>query len=258
MRTLRRGAVIGAAIVALASAIVGPRPPQSGAASLPAEPVPILMYHVIADAPPHAAFPELFVSPKDFAAEMAWLAASGYHAVTLQAVYDRWSEGAPLPVRPIVLSFDDGTLGDHTRALPLLRRMHWPGVLNLRLDALDSPFVLPAWRVRDLIAAGWEVDSHTITHPDLTRLDDAGLWHEVHDSRVALRREFHVPANFFCYPDGRFDGRVVRAVQDAGYLGATTTLEGLARPSQLFTLRRIRVSGTDGVRGLAAHLRAYR
>ena len=216
------------------------------------------MYHVIADVPLRAAFPELFVTPRDFAAEMAWLAATGYHAVTMQAVYDHWFEGASLPSRPIVLSFDDGTLGDETHALPVLSRLHWPGVLNLRLDALKSAFVLPAWRVRDLIAAGWEIDSHTITHPDLTALDDARLWHEVRDSRVALRGEFHVPANFFCYPDGRFDGRVLEAVQDAGYLGATTTMEGLARPSELFTLRRIRVDGTDGVRGLAAHLHAFR
>jgi hypothetical protein len=62
--------------------------------------------------------------------------------------------------------------------------------------------------------------------------------------------------NFFCYPAGRYDAAVVAAVQQAGYLGATTTTYGLARPGDLFTLARVRVSGSDGVKGLAAKLAA--
>jgi len=65
------------------------------------QPVPILMYHVIADAPTGAAFPDLFVRPADFAAEMTWLAAHGFHAVTLHRVYEYWLRGTPLPARPI-------------------------------------------------------------------------------------------------------------------------------------------------------------
>ena len=49
-------------------------------------------------------------------------------------------------------------------------------------------------------------------------------------SRVVLRRLFHVPVDFFCYPSGAFDPAVIAAVRRAGYLGATTTLPGLARP----------------------------
>jgi peptidoglycan/xylan/chitin deacetylase (PgdA/CDA1 family) len=216
--------------------------------------VPILMYHVIADAPAGAAYPDLFVRPTDFAAQMSWLATHGYHAVTLRQVYDYWLRGTPLPTRPIVLSFDDGTLGQHTRAMPVLRRLHWPGVLNLKVNALKSRYTMPAWRVRELLAAGWELDAHTITHPDLTRVDDAQLWREVHGSRTALQREFHVRVDFFCYPSGRYDARVVAAVRRAGYLGATTTNDGLARPRDIYTLSRIRINGSDRLAGFAGKL----
>jgi peptidoglycan/xylan/chitin deacetylase (PgdA/CDA1 family) len=216
--------------------------------------VPILMYHVIAAPPSGVAFPDLFVRPADFAAQMHWLAAHGYHAVTLHHVYEYWLGGTPLPAHPIVLSFDDGYLGQDTHALPVLRELRWPGVLNLRVDALESPYTLPAWRVHEMLATGWELDSHTITHPDLTHVDDAQLWREVHGSRVELQQAFHVPVDFFCYPSGRYDARVVDAVRRAGYLGATTTNSGLARPQDIDTLSRIRITGSDRLNGFAGKL----
>jgi peptidoglycan/xylan/chitin deacetylase (PgdA/CDA1 family) len=217
-------------------------------------PVPILMYHVIAAPPSGAAYPQLFVRPADFAGEMRWLARRRYHAVTLRSVYDYWVRGTPLPARPIVITFDDGYLSDHTRAMPVLSRLHWPGVLNLKVRNLESNLALPPWRVRALIAAGWEIDAHTITHPDLTHVGEKQLWNEVYGSRVAIKRRFRVRVDFFCYPSGRYDARVVAAVRRAGYLGATTTNYGLARPSELYTLARIRVNGSDRITGFARKL----
>ena len=212
------------------------------------------MYHVIAPTPTGVAFPDLFVRPADFKGQMDWLARHGYHAVTLHRVYDYWRDGSPLPSRPVVVSFDDGYLGQHTHALPVLRKLGWPGVLNLKVNALKSRYTLPAWRVRQMLAAGWELDAQTITHPDLTHVGDAQLWREVHGSRLALQREFHVPVDFFCYPSGRYDDHVVAAVRRAGYLGATTTNYGLARPRDIYTLSRIRINGSDGVTGFARKL----
>ncbi len=105
-----------------------------------------------------------------------------------------------------------------------------------------------------MLAAGWELDAHTITHPDLTHVDDAQLWREVKGSRTQLERAFHVPVDFFCYPSGRYDARVVNAVRRAGYLGATTTNYGLAWPRDIYTLGRIRINGSDRVTGFARKL----
>jgi peptidoglycan/xylan/chitin deacetylase (PgdA/CDA1 family) len=216
-------------------------------------PVPILMYHVLANAPPGAPFPDLFVKPSDFAGQMQWLERGGYHAVTLDAVWRHWHGGRPLPRRPIVVSFDDGYRSDVGVGLPVLKEHGWPGVLNLKVRNLEPGDLRPRG-VRRLIAAGWEIDAHTITHPDLTTVGDAQLEHEVAGSRKAIRRLFHVPADFFCYPAGRYDARVIAAVRSAGYRGATTTNFGLARPSQPYTLDRVRISGSDGMRGFVAKL----
>ena len=211
------------------------------------------MYHVVGRAPRGAAFPSLYVSRRDFASQLRWLAAGGYHAVTLRAVYRYWRHARPLPPKPIVLSFDDGYREQFTIARPLLQRHHWPGVLDLEYGHLVRENLTGAM-VRAMLADGWELASHTLTHPDLTQVSPARLRREVARSRQMLERRFGVRVAFFCYPSGRVDARVVSAVRAAGYLGATTIRPGLARPHELFRLARIRVDSGDGPRRLAKKL----
>jgi peptidoglycan/xylan/chitin deacetylase (PgdA/CDA1 family) len=219
--------------------------------------VPILMYHVVGTPPAGAPFPGLYVRRADFAAQLAWLRAHDYHAVSLRRVYDYWRRGFALPQRPVVLTFDDGYREDFTNVRPLLAQRHWPGVLNLAVqNLLDRKLTVP--QIRTLIRNGWELDAHTLTHRDLTALAPADLRREVGGSRTWLRRRFHVPVAFFCYPSGRYDTRVVAAVRSAGFIGATIEGFGPASPRDgLLTLPRIRVDGSDGVSGLAAKLGAY-
>jgi len=228
-----------------------PLPPPKGPHNAP---VPILMYHVLAPPLPNAPYPDLYVKPADFRGQVAWLAAHGYHAVTLRQVYDYWRGEHALPRKPVVLTFDDGYHTDFTVALPTLHARGWPGVLNLEVRNLQPVWGTRPGMVRKMVAAGWEVDAHTLTHPDLTTVDPTELRHQVAGSRAAIRRMFHQPVDFFCYPSGRYDDAVVAAVRAAGFLGATTTNEGFARPDSLYTLDRVRVNGSDGVAGLAAKL----
>jgi peptidoglycan/xylan/chitin deacetylase (PgdA/CDA1 family) len=221
-------------------------------------PVPILMYHVIADPPSGTPYPGLWVRPRLFAAEMAALRRAGYWAISLRQAWRAWTRGAPLPPKPVVVSFDDGYLGDYTHARPVLRRLGWPGVLNLELDNVGRRN-LDAREVRALIADGWELDSHTIHHPDLTTVSDARLKYELVASRRAISQRFGVSPEFFCYPYGRYNARVEAAVARAGYRAATTENEGYATAATPpFELPRMRVQSVDTPAGLLARLRAER
>jgi peptidoglycan/xylan/chitin deacetylase (PgdA/CDA1 family) len=223
------------------------------AAGAPGTPVPILMYHVIGDPPPGAAWPQLYVSTEEFAAQVAWLDRNGFQAVTLSAVWRAWHGGPALPPRPVVFTFDDGHRSIVTEALPVLRHHDWPAVLNLKLGNLE-PGSFTAAHVLTLVGAGWELGAHTFTHPDLRSLGAAELEREIAGSRHEIARRFAVRVDFFCYPAGRYDTRVVAAVRAAGYLGATTTIDGLATPERPFELKRVRVSRGDGVSGLSRSL----
>jgi peptidoglycan/xylan/chitin deacetylase (PgdA/CDA1 family) len=217
-------------------------------------PVPILNYHVIGTPPADAPFPELYVQRAAFVAQLRWLRRHGYHAVSLRRVYDYWRRGFALPPRPVVLSFDDGYREDFTNARPLLAAYHSPAVLNLAVqNVLDRKLTVP--QLRALVRTGWEIDAHSLTHPDLTTLDSRELRRQVAGSRLWIRRRLGVPVDFFCYPSGAYDAQVVAAVRAAGFRGATTTREGEASVADgVFTLDRIRINGSDSLGTFAAKL----
>jgi peptidoglycan/xylan/chitin deacetylase (PgdA/CDA1 family) len=218
-------------------------------------PVPILMYHVISKAPAGVANAELWVDEDVFADELRALRAAGYTGVTLQQVWEGWKHGGPLPKKPIVISFDDGYLSHYTHAKPVLRKLGWPGVLFLETKSI-GPGGLTEHQIRSLMHAGWEIDSHTLTHPDLTTLDDAALRRELGDSRAELQERFKVKADFFAYPAGRYDDRVEAATKAAGYTAAVTTDEGVARGhDDPFALARVRVNASDTAATLLAKVR---
>ncbi|MDX6607735.1 MAG: hypothetical protein QOD14_2275 [Solirubrobacterales bacterium] len=229
---------------------LGP-PPAGGKLVHSQAPVPVLMYHVIASPPSSAQLPELYVDPKTFDAQMESLKQKGYTGVSLNRVYDAWFKGGELPEKPVVVSFDDGYRSQYVYARPELRKLGWPGVLSVIAGRVGQPNAeLSVAMVQNMIDNGWELDSHTINHVDVSQASGSQLQQEVAGSRRMLQQRFHQPVNFFCYPSGRYDDQAIQAVRAAGYLGATTTDEGLASKSEMYTLKRIRVDGSDGVSGL--------
>jgi peptidoglycan/xylan/chitin deacetylase (PgdA/CDA1 family) len=215
--------------------------------------VPILMYHVIAVPEPGTPNIDLWVSPSTFAAQMHWLARHRYHVVSLQEVYDYW-HGAPLPRKAVVVSFDDGFHGHYTKAMPILTKHGWAGTLNLAISHLSRANAFTPRMVRRMLAANWELDSHTRTHAYLPGLGSTALRDEVDGSRRYLRSTFHVQVNFLCYPFGAYNASVISAVRAARYLGATTTEYGRATRDEPYSLDRIRISHGDGVSGFALKL----
>jgi peptidoglycan/xylan/chitin deacetylase (PgdA/CDA1 family) len=227
-----------------------PGPPSHAA-------VPVLMYHVIAPAPAGAKYAGLWVAPGALRAQVAALAAAGYTGVTLDRVLDAWEGRDALPPHPVVLSFDDGYLSQGTAAGEVLRAAGWPGVLNLAWHNLGAPGGLTSSRVRTMVADGWEIDAHSLTHPDLTALDPAALRREIAGSRAEIRRAFGVTADAFCYPAGRFDAAVEAVVRAAGFRAATTERPGAARPrDDHYALPRIRVSAGDPAAAVVSSVRA--
>jgi peptidoglycan/xylan/chitin deacetylase (PgdA/CDA1 family) len=223
--------------------------------------VPILMYHVINPPPAGAPFPGLYVPPEEFAAQMEALHAAGWHAVTMDQLEANWREGAPLPPgKPIVLSFDNGYQSQYTQALPVLRRLGWPGVENIQLSGLPpSQGGLSEAQVRGLIAAGWELDTQGYSHAELTALSPAALRFQVAGARESLRRRYGVPVRWFCYPSGHYDATVISEVKAAGFSGSTTVVPGWASPAEdAYHLPRIRVLGGTSPQGLLALIASVR
>jgi peptidoglycan/xylan/chitin deacetylase (PgdA/CDA1 family) len=244
------------------SASPSSRPQDSGLPPRPhivagAQPVPILVYHRIETKP--AGPPLVEMSTRLFSKQMDWLARNGYQAVTLRRVYDAWIGDAVLPPKPVVLTFDDGYADQVRNAAPVLRRYHWPAELDLVSSALYTGDTPPATSltpeiVQGLLDDGWGIESHSVSHLDLTRLWGTKLHHELVDSRTRIEDLFDVKVDFFCFPGGIYNKRVKLAVRRAGYLAATGTRYGAATPRDLFSLGRIYAYGGESMASFGSRL----
>jgi peptidoglycan/xylan/chitin deacetylase (PgdA/CDA1 family) len=214
-------------------------------------PVPILVYHALGEPPASEEYPGLYVSDPEFEEEIDWLAKEGYEGVTLDQVEAAWYHGGTLPAKPIVITFDNGYPEQVTFAPKVLARHGWPGVLFEITEEHLRPF-----EIRPVIARGWEVDSHSATHPDLTELSGKELEYQVAASRRYLRRKFGIASDNFCYPSSEYDAATIAAVKEAGYVGAVTENAGDASRDLPYELDRYEIEGGDGVAGLAADLAA--
>jgi peptidoglycan/xylan/chitin deacetylase (PgdA/CDA1 family) len=211
-------------------------------------PVPILVYHDLGTPPASEPSPGLYISDANFEAEMAWLHDHGFEAVTLDEMMNAWFHGGTLPAKPIVITFDNGYVPQATFAPTVMARYGWPGVLNeITVDHLRNS------RLTRLISMGWEIDSHSLTHPDLTTATPSELRSQVVDSRTFLQRTFHIPVNSFCYPSSKYNAAVIAAVKAAGYTNAVTENAGYATKAKPFELGRFEIEG--GVSELAADLK---
>ena len=184
----------------------------------------------------------------------------GYTSISISSLADVLINGGLLPALPVVISFDDGYVDQVRNAAPLLRQYCWPAQLNLVFEALYLGSTPPADRltpqmVRSVLDDGWELASHSLTHPDLTRLQGRQLRRQLVVSRRRLRETFHVPVDFFCYPGGIYTKRVKTAVRAAGYLAATGTRYGAATPRDVYSLPRIYCYKGETDRVFAARLK---
>jgi peptidoglycan/xylan/chitin deacetylase (PgdA/CDA1 family) len=224
--------------------------------------VPILMYHRIAvlkgDEP--SVTVGLTVDPGEFQLQMAWLHDQGYTTITQLQLYNALMEGAPLPNKPIMLTFDDGYRGVATVAAPMMSQFGFVGTAYIITDRIaQNRKTAPTWltwpQLRILEQRGWDIGSHTVSHTEIPNMSPEAAMKTLRQSRFALERHLGHPVQWFCYPAGSVDAKSVEAVKEAGYVLATTTKSGVTLSAQdPLQLERIRISNTTGVRGLAAAL----
>src|SRR3954447_19077555 len=203
--------------------------------------VPVLCYHQIrtptsadgADARPY------IVRPSVFAAQMRALDAAGYTTVTGDALVDHLARGTPLPRKPVLLTFDDASVGQYTDALPVLRRHHFVATFFIMTVVLGKPGWLSRGQVRALDRAGMSIGSHTWDHKDVTTYTPADWRTEVDAPTRDLERLVGHPVRLFAYPFGLYRRAAFPHLRRADFSAAFQLAERLDRRNPMWTIRRI-------------------
>ncbi|MGO9444354.1 MAG: polysaccharide deacetylase family protein [Thiobacillaceae bacterium] len=200
------------------------------------------------------------VSPERFACQMRALAAHGHRAITLDD-FVSWLEGQhELPKGSFLLTFDDGFLGVHDHAAPVLEGLSWPATVFL-VSALtgkqdewcrnENPSgatypLLDITHIASLTKRGFSFHSHSRHHVRLSELTDAELEDELAGSRSELAALLGTTPDFLAYPYGLYDERVIQHARRAGYRAAFSVQPGFnRRGGDPFRIRRLDVFGTD-------------
>lgn len=190
---------------------------------------------------------------------MTLLAQMGCETISVSLLREAILQGADLPSRPILITFDDGHLDNYTTAFPIMRRLGLRGALYIVANRLGAEGFLSSAQIEEMLAEGWDVGSHSMTHPDLIKISRTALRQELLGSRQQLEQALGVEVRSFAYPFGLFNAQVAAQLSSYGYEMAMglgkRTLHG---PGSLFYLERREVHGTMDLDQFAALLGSCR
>jgi peptidoglycan/xylan/chitin deacetylase (PgdA/CDA1 family) len=217
----------------------------------------VLCYHAVSESWPAP----LAVDPRRLERQLAFLLERGYRGATF---HDAVANGDEMT---LAVTFDDGYASLRRHAAAILdelglpatvfvptafpnagERMSWPGIDHwLGGEYAEELRPLDWGELGELADAGWEIGSHTRTHPRLTELDDRALDEELRESRAECEERLGRPCRSLAYPYGAADGRVVAAAEAAGYSAAGTLSSRQPTPHRM-RWPRVGVYRRDGMR----------
>ncbi|WP_320783208.1 polysaccharide deacetylase family protein [Streptomyces sp. CRN 30] len=217
---------------------------------------------------------EFTMSPRQFAAHLDAIVDSGRTPLTIGALADHLAGRAPLPPRPVLLTFDDGfaDLPGPTAQAVVDRGLTATAYLTTGAIAPGGRSLLPPAPMMTLDQAavledaGMEIGSHTVTHAQLDTLSTRALGHELNSSKSVLEDALGHPVVHLAYPHGYNSAKVRSLSARAGYETATAVRHALSsdrderyRIARLIVRRGHTVADVQGwLAGEGARIAPYR
>ncbi len=216
--------------------------------------IPILMYHSVDDSLAAAC-----VHPEHFEQQLAYLKRVGYQAIDLDVVFSYMTEGGALPLKPVVITFDDGYRDNLKNAFPILKKYNMRATIFLATGylghsngwcAADGVTQRPLMTWKEVNEAAKEsllsFQPHTCSHPKLTKIPVPQVREELVRSKLIIEDKLGRSCHHFAYPYGDFNEIVRSIVEEVGFRTACSVRWGRnQRGDDLFALYRIGIRNQD-------------
>jgi peptidoglycan/xylan/chitin deacetylase (PgdA/CDA1 family) len=220
--------------------------------------LPILMYHAVEAGEPSGY--GYAVPARQFERQLDAIGRAGFETISLGQLFDGLDGKAPLPRKPIVLTFDDAYRNIHEVAWPLMRERAMTGTLFVVTDhvggsnAWDQAKGLPklelmdAAELKEMARSGWEIGSHGYRHLELAKATESEQRDEIFRSKSQMESLLGMAPEFYAYPFGSYTEPVKGILREAGYRGAVSMFSQAASvTADRFRLRRIMPHRGDSV-----------
>jgi len=225
--------------------------------------ISILMYHQVGEFARPAGHRSTYCHIRRFRTQMAYLHHARIPVLPLAEAFSILFEKRPFAGHGVVLTFDDGDRSFVDFAHPVLCRYGFPATVFVvsaltgqpagwfAADGRATPTIMAAETIRELRRQNVTFGPHTLSHPRLSQLPTAQIVREVEQGKAQMEALLEEPMEFFCYPYGDYDERVVAVVRNAGFRGALSCIRGSAVPGRErpFELPRKAISYGDSLPG---------
>lgn len=166
--------------------------------AVPKQGIPVLMYHMIGDVPDNDAV----LLESHFREQMKFLKDNDFHPITLDQLYDYMVHNKPVPVRPVVFTFDDGYPDTYSIVMPVLKEYGFAGTVFVPTYDTDQGTRLNWQQVKEMQAAGLTIASHSYHHERATEMTGRTFADEIKKSQAELKEQLGITNEYFCYPYG--------------------------------------------------------
>ncbi len=202
--------------------------------------IPVLIYHCVDDNV--FGLKDLFVSPKNFEAQMNYLKDNGYTPITFQDLGNLGNF-----TKPIIITLDDGYMDNFTEAYPILKKFNFKATIFVISGMLGKKDYLTIDQIKEMTDI-INFQGHTITHPDLKKMqvqDINKLRDELSKSKSDIEAITGKPVNVLAYPAGSYSNGVISVAKEY-YTFAVTTKPGIFKygTDSNYEIKRLRVKST--------------
>ena len=207
--------------------------------------VPVLCYHQIRDwLVKDSKTNKDYIAPiQVFKSHMKMLADNGYHTILPDQLYDYLNNGASLPSKPIMLTFDDTDLDQFEIAAPTLEQYGFKGVFFIMTVSLGRKHYMSTEQVKELSDRGHVIGAHTWDHHDVRKYKEEDWVVQVEKPRKLLKKITGKDVDYFAYPFGLWNHQAVVELKKQGFQAAFQLASKRDQEDPLFTIRRIIASG---------------
>ncbi|EPG66013.1 polysaccharide deacetylase family protein [Leptospira wolffii] len=192
--------------------------------------IPVLCYHhLVGNGDPMGGYN---LDPNLLEEQFKFLQGLGYQTVSLDQFYAyiQGKAGNDFPKRPILLTFDDGSITHRNVLVPLLKKYGFRASVFIYPTVISNPkykYYLSWAELKDALDSGvLDIGSHTVYHPKLPAMKRAEIRQQLRDSKATLEAKTGRKIQDLAYPFGLFDVRVIEEAKAAGYRMAFTVNRG--------------------------------
>lgn len=207
--------------------------------------VPILTYHRVNDIDENS----FTLHVEQFDAQMKYLVDDGYSVITPDELLDAWENNKTLPAKPVVITFDDGSVDNYKNVFPILKKYNLKATVFVITDNVSLYPNYMTWdQAKEMQNSGLiDIESHTLSNKSFSKIYSRDkLWDQIYGSKQAIEWYLKKPAKFIAYPEGKYTVESEKICKEVGYRAGFTVDYGLARKDpKNYVLDRIPIYGAN-------------